>query len=510
MTETTLNQKSLFDQMTKVQHRVYGPMVTGFLNALDEDPYFVSRALVYLYKNSKVRDQQDCAIIALLQSPTDYGLRDAGAALLAQDFSQTQNTDGMLSLPPYRLLRVWDYIHGNEIVLQNGKQKRVKRQTAGPKVHSRMRNLMTKYVGFLESEPNRFDGVAELNKSMLKYLYTTYGLKPSKRAQAILFDNHPPSDSKAAIIKQVAQLAKDDKVIEAAILGIENKLSYMVMQSIIPKSEPAVAIALVEAMTAEQAANSISWVEKSGILEIPEVKNAFTSKVKRAKNLANLSHRKSSQATNEAVVEAVKAAKETVVSGLKKIERETLVLIDISASMTKAIPVAVNMTSHLAPYLDFDKTMLVWFKHMAGEIKPRSLSYEDLVDSVKLLRATGGTSMVAGLNVSRDKGFDAQNIVVITDGGENGSAASHMGAMATEVSRMNPIPQIIIVGVGSYDRNFTRSFDNLGISVEEFIFEKDDYYLYDQVGALLAGARRKTLVESILEIELPYIERFLI
>lgn len=510
--EQDLIRKQIFNQMTKVQHRIYGPMVNQFLSLMNDDPYFTGRALVHIFKTSKIRDQQDCAIIVLLQSSPEYGFRDAGSALFALDFAKTKNSQGMKSLPPYRLFRIWDYIHGNEVILDNGKQKRIKRQTPGPKVYSRMKNLMTRYINFLDADIGRFDGVSELNKSELKYVYTTYGLRPSERAQAILFDNDPPADSKAGIIKEVAKLAESGKVVDAAIKGIENNISYIVLQSIVPKSEPAVAIAMVEAMTSQQAANSIGWVEKSGILQIDEVKQVFTDKVSKAKSIASLEHRKSSRATDVDVIQAVEIAKEKEASKLKKIERETLILIDISSSMGIAIEPTLKMVSHLAPYLDLNKTRLIWFKQYAGEVKPRTFGFQDLKNSVRGLRADGGTSHVAGLQKGLENGFEPQNLVIVTDGQENGHARMlGVGEVAHATSRLSIVPQVTILGLGQYYRGFTQSFEDRGVPVDEFIFDdSEEYYIYDQIGALLGGDRKKTLTEMILDIELPYIEKFLV
>ena len=158
--------------------------------------------------------------------------------------------------------------------------------------------------------------------------------------------------------------------------------------------------------------------------------------------------------------------------------------------------------------------MLVWFKDYANQIKPQDFQFDTLKREFAQLRASGRTSMTAGLEVGREGGFEPQNIIVITDGQEN----LHQGRwltyatrhqMAKVVSEMEVVPQIVIIGLGNYEQSFTRSFENKGISTDEFIFSNsDEYYVYDQVGALLAGARRKTLTETIARMDLPYIVEF--
>src|SRR5574341_464491 len=51
----------LFNALTRVQHREYGPLVESMRNALHEDPFFMARAAVHLVAGgSNIRDTADC------------------------------------------------------------------------------------------------------------------------------------------------------------------------------------------------------------------------------------------------------------------------------------------------------------------------------------------------------------------------------------------------------------------------------------------------------------------
>jgi hypothetical protein len=251
-TETNRARNILYRQLMQVPHRDYAPAVSQFRTALEEDPDFVMRACVYLAMgNTKIRDQEDISIITLLQSPAIYRYaREAGRVLLlGSDFYDIEPAK-MSGLPPFRVVRVLQFIAGSD-----------------RKVPRLAKSLATDYVRGLEADPRRFDGVAIRGRKGLKWLYTNYHIKPSERADAILFKEQMPEDSSLGVLKQIAN---SDNVNEQARLVVEHKIPYRVAISVLPKMNPVVGVALIDAMSPTEALNSRSWVERSGLLEIPE------------------------------------------------------------------------------------------------------------------------------------------------------------------------------------------------------------------------------------------------
>jgi hypothetical protein len=485
----------LLKQLMAITHREYDSIVQELNRALSEDPMLASRACVWMFANSKIRDQQDAAVITLLGASIEFiDYRNAGSALFGLDFLKTRKTDGLRALDPYRLFRIREYMVENKLAPR------------------RIKELTQKYLQFLVKQPKRFDKVCELNRRALKKAWIEshftgdpeYGALKLKRARAILFENDPPPDSIAYAIKQAGQASTNQ---EKARICIEAGLSYTTISSIIPKTDPIANVALVEAMTPTEALNSVSWVESSGILNIPEVKALFLSKIKKAKkSTASAEHRKSSKAKTSAVQEAVKEAQNTAAREGKPIVRKTLVAVDISSSMGKAVETAAQFVNHIAPRLDIDDAMLVWFRESAGEIKTGSLEYSDVKQATRELRPAGGTSMTAAFQYAIASKFEPEQVVWITDGGENGhrsyAGIGSVGRLLAEYPDIHNVVLGIANSHGDYDANFAASIDG----AEEFKYE-GDYYIFDQVGNLLAGERRKTLVEEILEIELPEVVR---
>src|SRR3972149_11524455 len=163
--EETRARTLLFQQLVAVPHREYGPMVAEFRRAFEADPYLISRALAHLATGgTKIRDKADASVICLLQAAYP-DMREAGRAiLLGNDVYETEPDD--LSLPgwePFRLFRVVDFIANSD--------------RKAPRL---MHNLMMDYLTMLEANPDRFDGVAILNRRNIKWVYRHYHIAPDK------------------------------------------------------------------------------------------------------------------------------------------------------------------------------------------------------------------------------------------------------------------------------------------------------------------------------------------
>src|SRR5262249_39839260 len=145
-----------------------------------------------------VRDHKEMFVITLGRS-TFEGHRDVGLALLRQ-------------LPPYEVARVVDYIKGHQVTRRvpkggaevpahkgrRGKGRRVELETKVEQVGLKsnvprsMRTEIERYLREREMHPERLDSAILHGRAALKRLYAGLHIKPSARAQAILFTDEPP------------------------------------------------------------------------------------------------------------------------------------------------------------------------------------------------------------------------------------------------------------------------------------------------------------------------------
>lgn len=474
--------------LMKVAHRDYAPGVAELHEAIETDPDLISRFCVFLVLGgTAIRDQIDIAIITLLQAATEFPeYREAGKLLLlgSDVYDIAEPYQDLITLPPFRIFRIAQFIDQSD-----------------RKVSRLLKTAMRGYIRMLEKDTYRFDSVALLNRGNLRWAYRRFHIKPNSLAQAILFDNKPPADSKFAAIKQI--VAEPD-IAEKAKLIVDAKLPYRIASTLIPKLDATAGIALVNAMSPTEALNSRKWVESSGLLNIKEVKDLYLSKVKRAtKSVASADHRKSAQGTDEEVQAAVQEAKQTSTEQGQRIESNLLILVDKSGSMQNAIDVAIKFGARIAPLCDGD--LMVVAHNTEGRVISVSSSERNRLsaweEAFKGIRAGGGTAHQRGLTKALESGFMPESIVLITDGGEN--SLDFTQNLENFAANTGFEPHVVMIHLsGGEENRLGQRLESSSLRYDELEFE-DDYYLFDQVGALLGGPAAKSLVQRVLDTELP-------
>lgn len=523
----------LFQQLMNVPHRQLTPMVHAFMGALDDDPDFIGRACVHLATGgTKIRDQADAAIVTLLFRSDFPQFREAGLCALGgrglYPTIQPEDLD-IPGLPPYRLLRVVRYLdspwintstngdvlsrHFSATDAQGAMEADAKR--AGVDVDSvrahvdmqhvrasrAIRSFLCDWIEQLARDQNRLDGVVLNNRREFTRVVTAHHIKVPSIVQAFLFGD-APAGSKVAVLKQIA---KSDDLAEQVRLTIENHIPYRIAAAVLPKKSPAVAMALIEVMSPTEALNSRAWVERSGLLEFPEVKDVYLRKVANAqRSVASAEHRRSAQGTNAEVQAAIDNAKERAVQADAKIERDTVLLVDRSSSMREAIEIACQFGSRIAPLVTGQLGVAAF--HEYGQlinIQGDRGSYQAWKHAFSTIRPIGRTSMEAGLGAALNGGFMPEQVVIVTDEGEN--VGDYVQALQNYIPRSEyDNVHTVVINVGaSHESRFTEQIRRVGLRVDRFVYS-GDYYVLDQVVSLLGGPPAKTFVETILETPLPY------
>jgi hypothetical protein len=483
MTEQNVVRERLLNSLMNVPHREIGPLVETYAQSLRDDPFFTAKFLAWTIDKSQIRDQQDAAIVALLQSD-NLEHRDAGEVYLAGSEVTPSQPANIGGLPPFRILRIAKYLATTK---KPGKRRlsKVEGNTAG---------ILVRWLYLLQVNHNRFDGVVMGSRKSLKWLYKWTHFKPSAYAQQVLFDEKPPEGSKLAIYKQIV---KETSNLERARLVMEHKIPFRVAQGLLDKFDSATAIALIEVMTPTEALNSQAMVERSGILAMEEVKSAFVKKVASAdKSAASARSRKSAQTGNVELQEATKQAQEKAIAKQEKIH-ELALLVDHSGSLSQAIEVAREFAIRVTAQLASDAPrMIVGFNEYASEIRPRSWDLKGVEQAFDPLRSGGGTSMEAAVKYLVNHDFKPYQITFVTDGQEmSGNVGLYL---------KNNLPEVVVnvIGVGRYDDRFHQRLIGFGLKVNTVKWT-GDYYAFDQVISFLGGPKPLSLMEKILEYDLP-------
>lgn len=520
MSEEARARNQLFRALMAVPHRQYSQLVGGLRDAMRADPDFAARACVFMHvpeSGVKIRDQQDAAIISLLQAPPEFAqYREAGRCLLAGTNVYGDMEPGYPGLPPFRFFRVVQYMASPFVASNEGKELRrfsnrsaartfaeskgadVARDVDHVRANRQMRGIVIDYLRKLEENANRFDGVAVLNRSALAWAYEFYHIAPSTMAQAALFENMPLPGSKMAVLKEIAHTTD---IREQIRLVIEHRIPYTVAASVLPKMSPATAIALIERMSPAQALNSRAWVERSGILDVPEVRAVYTAKLQLATaSIATAEHRVSAQGRDTKLQAAIDTAKERAVQSGQKIEKDTLLLVDASGSMERAIEVGREFAYRIAAQCA-GKLFVYAFQDRARAVRgPCENSLAGWRAAFQGIRAGGRTSMESGVSAAMRDGAMPEQIVIITDGQENvGDYTRALRVLEREVGA--PVQTVLLL-VGTVDNVLGRRVRQGGYLLEEFRFA-GDYNIFDNVVALLGGPPAMTVVDRILSVEFP-------
>jgi hypothetical protein len=435
------------------------------------DPIFYGHLAVWYQRNGDVRDHKEVFVAHLLTSDlTEH--RDAGFVML-QEF------------PPYQVARVVDFM----------KQHRNKLPRSA-------RTAVQRYLKVRESNPDLFDRAALRGRKAMKHLYASLHIKPSERANAILFRDQPPVGSLADVLKQ---LAKAESAAEQARLIVEFKLPYAIAIGAIKQLTPTVLVALINSMTPQEVINNLKSLKARGAMDHPEVKALIDAKLDEASKSARVAAFKAQIAADAADLDDDTLARlEKVTNEQVKrrgvISRPTALLVDKSGSMENAIEIGKRLAALISGITQANLFVYA-FDNIPYPVTAQGKELTDWERAFQHIKAGGGTSIGAPLEAMRKKRQIVDQIIVVTDEGEN--AAPYFGEVyKTYCRELAVIPNVVIVRVGGYCNWLESQLKGQQAPVETFTFA-GDYYSLPNLVPLLTRPSRLELLMEILDTPLP-------
>lgn len=470
-----------------------------------KDPRFYVRLAAWYADHGDVRDHHEMFAICLTTS-TFAGHRDAGLALLRE-------------LPPYQVGRVLDFIHGK-------KTDRTIRDkvTAGATAEANAgsvatktvvesvglfrnvpRSLRTEIVRFLrerEQDADWFDSAALTSRKTLKRMYALLHVKPSDRAQAILFDDNPPADSRLFALRV---LAKATNPTEQAQAIVTHAIPYRVAASVVKQMTPPVLVALLERMSPQELINSIGALKKRGVLEHPDLKPLVEQKLAAAKTDDRVSAYKAQVAVTAAGVVGDLAKTLTDVTDARvkakgRIKRPTALLIDKSGSMSVAIELGKRIGAMISTICE-QELFVYAFDNVAYPVERGGDDLPSWEKALTGITAGGGTSCGVALDQMRRKGQKVEQIIMITDEGENG-APYFADTLRKYRDELKVDPTVVMVRVPGSTSQVTDQCKQAQLQVDAYQFN-GDYYALPNLIPLLTRPSRLELLQEILEYPLP-------
>ncbi|PMB45622.1 hypothetical protein CEN39_26915 [Fischerella thermalis CCMEE 5201] len=461
----------LLNSLLTTPHRELEKVAEFHKLMIELDPIFYGHLAVWYQYNGDVRDHKEVFLGHLLTSNVTAH-RDAGFVLL-QEF------------PPYQVARIVDFM----------KQQR-------GKVPRSARTAVQRYLRAREINPQFFDRAALRGRKAMKHLYATLHIKPSIRADAVLFKDAPPEGSLAYMLKQVA---KAETPAAQAALIVEHNIPYTIAIGAVKQLTPTVLVALINSMSPQEVINNLKSLKQRGAMDHPEVKALIDGKLEQAAKSDRISAFKATVAADVTQLDTETAARLEKVANEQvkkrgKIAKSTALLVDKSGSMDVALEVGKQIAALISGITEADLFVYA-FDTIAYPVKATGKQLSDWEKAFQHIFPNGGTSVGAGLETMRLKKQVVEQIIIVTDEGEN-TQPYFVAAYQAYQRDLGIMPNVIIVRVGGWCDYIERNLKEKQIPVDTFTFA-GDYYSLPNLVPLLSRPSRLELLMEILETPLP-------
>lgn len=482
----------LLNTLLTTPHRDLARIYPVHQEILAQDPRFYVHLAAWYAEHGEVRDHKEMFVVALILS--DFpGHREVGLALLRE-------------MPPYEVGRVFDFIKGKVTRrrVRQGDAVEVVTEKWGlfRNVPRSMKTEITRYLREREADPEWFDSAVLQARKTLKRLYASLHIAPSPRAQAILFEDDPPPDSRLYALKQIAR-AKTPA--EQARAIVEHRIPYRVAVSVIRHMTPTVLVALIERMTPQEVINNLGSLKQRGALDNPEVKALIERKLEQARTDERVSAYKAKRAieaagVSEEMAEQLDAVTEAQVRARGTIVRSTSLLLDKSGSMTEAIEIGKRIGAMIAGICEAELYVYA-FDTIAYPITVAGPSLADWEQALEGIKAAGMTSCGVAVEMMRRQGRVVEQIVMVTDEQEN-TAPYFVETLQRYREELKADPHVVFVKTQGASSRLERECRQARIPFDAYQFT-GDYYALPNLVPLLTRPSKLDLLLEIMAYPLP-------
>lgn len=453
----------LLDAFLHASHGRLGTIHEVHAAAIKRDAVFYGHLARWYTANGAVRDHQELFVAHLVASPLPTH-RVHGSVL-------------MQGLRVYQVARVVKY--ARETLRVRGRS---------------LRRAVEAYVRRREAHDAWFDECVIRDRHSLKKLYASLHIKPSERAQAILFDERPPIGSRVAVARQLSRL--DDDPAAQARLIVEHHIHYTTALGAVKHWTPMVLFALVNVMTPPQVITNLAMLQRRGAFAHPDTKALLDERIREAVKCNRVCDFKTVVALRAVghdarITGGLLSSLQQRLRNRGTIDVPTAIFVDKSASMDEAVEIGKQLAILCSTVATSDLHVFA-FDNAAFEIVPRRRDIAGWEEAFGPVRADGCTSI--GAPFKRLHGRRVNQIVVITDGEENTSPMFRQALDAYE--RAHEVTcRLVIIRLGR--STITKLEQTLRDREVTLIPFKGDYYNLPNVVPLLCNTP-ETLVDEVL------------
>ena len=453
---------------------------------ITQDPLFYGHLGAWYNDNGEIRDRKEMFITNLCLSNFE-GHRNTGLAMLRE-------------LPPYQLLRVVDFVSGKK----TKKNNKLEKSGLFKNIPRSMTTEITRYLREREENEDWFDACAVSFRKGMKRLYALLHVAPSQRAQDILFEGKYPEGSRLAAI---VELRKAKSATEQAQAIIQHKIPYRVASTVVSSMTPTVILALVNVMSDQELINNLGSLKKRGAMNNPEIKELISERLKDAtagKRIAALKTTEAAKASgiDEEMQEQLADIADAQVKSKGRIGRSTALLVDKSGSMQVAIELGKRLGAMISAVMDADFYCYA-FDTIPYPIRATGTRMADWEAAFRGINSGGATCCGAPLVAMKKAGQKVEQIIMITDEGENASPA-FLKAYQDYCKTLDVSPSVFMLRAGRYySTAITEKLQRAGVEVDTYNFQGSDYYSLPNIIKFLTKPSRLDLLMEILNYPLP-------
>lgn len=478
-TETgALTQQQVIAELTKSPHGDYDQYLQVGLKAARDMAAFFAHLLAWNQTNGQIRDAKVALPVIQLATLRGIPLNEKVRVL-------RENALAHLALQsPRDLVKACKWAKG---------------KLGG----HHLGDMVKRYLRTREKNAAWWDRTVLAHRAGMHDLYAMFRVKPSPRAQRILFERDYPSSSVFAVLRDVGKLIAAGQHAEAAGLIVEAKLDYKAVVGVLgKKADPAIGMALIERMSATELVTATKMLEGIGLNTDPAMRAAYQEKLKEvSKSKANtLKAGKAAQVVGGKVGEQLKGAQERAIDNLGKVDGRWLVLGDCSASMGVAIEQARQVASILARVAE--SVHLVFFNTSPVKVDVTGKTYDEIKAITALVEAGGGTSIGCGLDMVKAMQIEVDGIAIISDAQENSTPWFYRVYQdyCAQIGKVVPV-YLYRCNMGSQgwaDHDLARTMKDAKLDMQEFDLRGrvDSYSLPNLVATMRSN--KYSLVDEIM------------
>lgn len=384
------------------------------------------------------------------------------------------------------------------------------------------RHAIKTYLKNREKDTALMEGALLRSRDAIRRFYVRSNTLPQSDANGwinqFLFHNVPPPGSR---IEALRLLINETDPIKQAKLISEHKIPYPVASTVVSNMTPTILVALIDVMSPQELMSNLSSLQARGAMDNADIKSLIETKLTKAKKAKRIDALKGSQAADsvanldENIKKMVKEVSDIQLKRHGQIQLKTAILIDKSGSMSNAIELGKQISATVAQscvegnepivYLFDSQPIEIKWEKKDGDITTKTAWDKRL----KTFTANGGTAPGQVVRAMiRSKQYVDQ-IVLITDEGENFDTQSFAAMLKDYQKSMNILPSVIIVRIGNLTQ-MEQSCKAQGIETTVLITDahKTDFVAMPNLLQLLSRKGLFDIVQEILSLSLPTKEEY--